>query len=77
MKTVGLLTCYLDNFGACLQAYALQNAIEALGYKCEIVRYTPHKSMLGIGSSDTLYSTIISNLRALINGYFFLAPYWI
>ena len=39
MKKVGLLTCFLDNYGACLQAYALQNKIKSLGYKCTIVPY--------------------------------------
>jgi hypothetical protein len=38
---VGLLTAYVNNYGACLQAYALQNTISMMGYECEIVRYTP------------------------------------
>ena len=36
MNKVGLTTCFLDNYGACLQAYALSNIIESLGYDCEI-----------------------------------------
>jgi hypothetical protein len=43
-KTVGLTTCYVDNFGACLQAYSLQKMIEMLGYHCEIIKYTPVKA---------------------------------
>lgn len=38
-KTVALATCFLDNYGACLQAYALQESIESLGYKCNIINY--------------------------------------
>lgn len=38
-KNVGLATCFIDNYGACLQAYALQTAIEKLGHKCEIINY--------------------------------------
>lgn len=37
---VGILTyhaCF--NYGACLQAYALQTTIKKLGYKCEIIDY--------------------------------------
>ncbi|MDR0958452.1 MAG: polysaccharide pyruvyl transferase family protein [Clostridiales bacterium] len=39
MKKVGLMTCYINNYGACLQAYALSKAIKNLGYTLEIVRY--------------------------------------
>ena len=39
-KTIGLLTCFLDNCGACLQAYALQNIIQSLGYNVQIIKYT-------------------------------------
>ena len=45
MKRIGLMTCYINNFGACLQAYALQTAIKKSGYICEIIRYTPVRSM--------------------------------
>ena len=36
---VGLATCFVDNYGACLQAYALQTKIEECGAKCEIIKY--------------------------------------
>lgn len=45
MKKVGLLTCYMDNFGACLQAYALQHKINECGYSSEIIRYTPIRAV--------------------------------
>ncbi len=39
MKKVGLCTCFLDNYGACLQAFALQRQIEKLGCDCKIIPY--------------------------------------
>jgi len=39
MKKVGLLTCFLDNYGACLQALALQRQIQKLGCECNIIAY--------------------------------------
>ena len=39
-KNIALLTCFLDNCGACLQAYALQETIKSLGYNVEIIKYT-------------------------------------
>lgn len=39
MKKVGLMTCFLDNYGACLQAYALTKAIQSIGLDCEILQY--------------------------------------
>lgn len=51
MKKIGLVTCFLDNYGACLQAYALQQSIEDAGFECEIVNYVepygyPHRNSL-------------------------------
>lgn len=40
MKKVGLATCFLDNYGACLQAYALSKTIENLQNECVIFNYT-------------------------------------
>ena len=41
MKKVGILTLYYKtyNYGAQLQAYALQQTIENLGYECEQIRF--------------------------------------
>ena len=39
MKAVGIITCFADNYGACLQAYALQESIEKIGYSCYIINY--------------------------------------
>lgn len=42
---VGLMTCYINNYGACLQAYALQQAIVSGKHNCEIIRYTPYADL--------------------------------
>ena len=39
MKRIGIATFFDDNFGTCLQAYALQQTIKKLGYDPEIIRY--------------------------------------
>lgn len=40
MKTVGIITMHkVINYGSALQAYALQQVIEKLGYDCEIIDY--------------------------------------
>lgn len=61
MKTVGIITCFADNYGACLQAYALQDSIEKIGYSCSIINYVepvgnhPRKTLgliQRIGKSD-------------------------
>ena len=49
MIKVGILTFHNAlNYGAVLQAYALQKAIEKLGYKCEIIDYSTkvHRNVL-------------------------------
>ena len=41
---VGILTFYAaNNYGTCLQAYALQKSIEKMGQKCEIIRLRGEK----------------------------------
>lgn len=40
MEKIGLITLYeADNYGTCLQAFALQTAIETLGYQCDIINH--------------------------------------
>ena len=39
MRKVALATCFLDNYGACLQAYGLQSVISEMGYCCEVLAY--------------------------------------
>ena len=43
MKDIGILTFHKsNNYGSVLQAYALQQAIEDIGYSAEIIDYEPH-----------------------------------
>lgn len=49
-KSVGVITMYRKNYGAFLQAYALQKTLIKLGYTAELIRYDHYreKSLLGI-----------------------------
>ena len=48
MKTVGLITRhYRNNYGSRLQAAALQHAIEAIGFSCEIIDYRYDNELTG------------------------------
>ena len=41
-KKIGILTFHnAVNYGAILQCYALQNALEQRGYNVEVIDYTP------------------------------------
>lgn len=60
---IGILTyhaCF--NYGACLQAYALQTTIKKLGYKCEIIDY---QSDILRNISD-VFSKKPTNIREII-----------
>lgn len=67
MSKVGLMTCYMDNFGACLQAYALQTVITDLGYNCEIIKYTPIKSLKEYGIFISLARWVRRRVKAIKN----------
>lgn len=61
---VGMITFYAaDNYGTCLQAFALQRAIEHMGYDVKIIQYYRDNSM-----RVSKYS-IIERIKALINAY--------
>jgi hypothetical protein len=57
MKKVYILTLvgehYNDNYGAILQAYALENTLKNLKYRVEIINFTP-KSSSSYGLIDSL-----------------------
>lgn len=44
MKKVGIVTWYWGNYGSILQAYALQKAIDKLGYDCETIQHNVNGS---------------------------------
>lgn len=39
VKKIGLVTCFINNYGACLQAYALQTILNNYAEKVEIIQY--------------------------------------
>ena len=78
MKKVGIITMHrVKNCGSILQAYALQQKILELGYKCEIIDYVyPNKEHLiyldELNSRKKSLKTFLSN-RIYVNlrNYFF------
>lgn len=47
MKKVGILTFHwATNFGAVLQAYALQKCLEKMGFDAEVINYRPYRIIL-------------------------------
>ena len=66
MARIGIITfLHNDNYGSSLQAYALQQAIRALGHDCEHIDYMPDRkekirNLLGSGNHPKL---IIDGLR--------------
>lgn len=40
-KKAGIVTYFGENYGACLQAYAVQETVKKLGYETEIINYLP------------------------------------
>lgn len=67
-KKVGLLTCFLDNCGACLQAYALQTMIHNLGYDVEIVKYTEPRGYYPANIKNSSY--LLDYIRCIYNKRF-------
>lgn len=68
MKKVGILTEHrARNFGSCLQAYALQTAINQLGHKAEIVDYRPIaiENSFGVFIVD-LYEQAKGNIKSVV-----------
>lgn len=61
MKKVGLVTCFLDNYGACLQALALQQQINSLGCQCDIIAY--------VGNHGYAHDNFFSALKMEIKNY--------
>lgn len=53
---LGQITMYGDNYGACLQAYALQKVIEKKGYEIQLINY--HRCSRGAGSASSKVQTI-------------------
>ena len=70
MNKVGLMTCFLDNYGACLQAYALSTVIESFGYDCEILQYIEPQGYFEPSFANRIKNTFIYNkLRSVSRSY--------
>lgn len=64
MKRIGILTMhYNSNYGAVLQAYALQNKVCTLGYDAELIHYVNPQ---GKSALQLLGGSLTDNLRALL-----------
>ncbi len=59
MKKIALVTCYVDNYGACLQAFALQKTLIDIEGNCDIIRYSPYKEY----HKPTLFFSIVEGLK--------------
>ena len=71
MKKIGIATCFIDNYGACLQAFALQSKIEQLGYESEILRYV---EPAGYGNHRNIVKKILhSQIIEMARCFFFPA----
>lgn len=64
MKKIGIITIHHNqNYGAVLQAYALQEKLEQLGYDSELINFIPTSS----ARSMRLFSTsLIENIRTVL-----------
>ena len=62
MKKIALVTCFLDNYGACLQAYALQKTITNCGNKCTIVNYIEPEGYYKKSFSNKIKNSAVYNL---------------
>lgn len=66
MKKIGILTFHkVINYGAVLQAYALQRKVRDLGFDAELIDYAP-QGMVN-PSTFSLMDTLIKLLRYLVN----------
>lgn len=82
MKTIGLVTYYnSDNYGAMLQAYALQKEIIKNGCRCEIISHNRFSSTnneisgLHSGSMVKLYKILIKFIRYPRSAIFFTSSF--
>ncbi len=73
-KKVGLATCFIDNYGACLQAYALSRKIKECGCKCQIINYIEPHNYNKPSLRNTLYShSLIAKILTLRYKHIYIA----
>ena len=65
-KKVAIITLFYKNYnyGAILQAYALQSVIERMGYKCEVVNLD--RSVLTIETIKRIFKTIMARIKKIL-----------
>lgn len=56
---VALQTCTIDNYGACLQAYALKHSIDKLGFRCSIINFNRYGKDLRLSPKQVIKHIII------------------
>jgi hypothetical protein len=69
MKVGIITTHYALNYGAVLQAYALQNYLNSTGYESEIIDYRPNKPVYGrswVNSPFTIRN-MVKNMISFVN----------
>lgn len=73
MKEIGILTYHSGyNYGACLQAYALQTTLKKMGYDSEIINFETERFV----ASREMFSRHPSRMKEIIKN-FTRIPYWI
>lgn len=63
---VGLVTFYSDNYGSCLQAFALYHMIKDMGYEPTLISYS--RSTDGGGHSSLLSKVKHHSLKTILSG---------
>lgn len=67
MKNIGLATLYeSENYGTCLQAYALSRTIKDLGYGCNIIRFNRQLASENRSKIDALCSVGIKKAADIL-----------
>lgn len=76
MKSVGILTFHAShNYGSMLQAYALQQTVLSMGYKCEIINFRTERQKQ-MFRPDYCSGNLIERLKRLIVQFPHLKETW-
>lgn len=65
-KKIGVATMYSDNYGACLQAYALQKKLNNLGYQVEQINYQKKSNIQNRSKIKVILSLGIKGIIQLL-----------
>ena len=67
MSKIAIVTFLSDNYGTCLQAFALKKAVEQLGHSADVLNIER--------SSHTVKTSKISKVRTLFNDFPYVLPF--